>query len=95
MKASGKYRQSFKGYLFITEGAEHGPTLMIRSYHKGWDQARYEKLDRESYCTNRFDMTFGRSTLKDCEPFALPVVELIGEDIEPGKKYRLTIESIE
>lgn len=83
-----------EGYLFITSGCEHGPTIMIR---KGdWNKEEYKKLREWSWCDNEFSDEYGMDELgyKDAYEKDLTWAEEIAPDLKAGKKYRIIIEEL-
>jgi hypothetical protein len=86
-------KNTFEGYLFISKGAEHGPEIM--RWCGSWDQGKYERANEDSWCDNHF--TFGYDEQEGIQYSSNnPLAESICKnlDLQPGKKYRLTIEEI-
>ncbi|MDH5665717.1 MAG: hypothetical protein OEY10_05415 [Nitrosopumilus sp.] len=77
--------ETIEGYLFWTSGCEHGPTIMIA---ESWDQSAYEQAKDDSWCDNEF---LYRSDENGDYLDGFAVLEL---NLEPGTKYRLTIEEL-
>lgn len=67
-----------EGFLFVTSGCEHGPTLM--KWQGDWDEEKFEKILSKSWCDNEFRQ-------KDAQTIDF-------DFLIPGKKYRITIEEI-
>jgi len=70
-----------EGFLFVTSGCEHGPTIM--KWLGEWDQAGFEKVKDDSYCDNEFEGGFYEKTALTCHP-----------ELTPGKVYRITIDEL-
>ena len=79
-----------EGYLFVSDGWEHGPSVMLRA--NDWNQAHYEALAIRSRCDNCFISYFSsREVTGKDEAWA----GLVDWPFEPGKRYRVVITEVE
>jgi len=82
-------KQTVEGYLFWTNGCEHGPSIMHTS---SWDQALYEELESEAWCDNEF--LFQKKGKVEEGKAPEYIFEEVDFDLKPGTKYRITVEEI-